>query len=179
MITDEKLLTKIANGDSKAFESLFTRHKNIVYGLSLRILGAKMLAEENSQDVWIKVVESADSFQAQGSVRSWILTITRNQALNTIRRRGWEEELSIDAEAKIPFDQADLTQQLETFNELEKLKESIAKLPDRQRVALVLWMSEEMSYAELAQELDINVNAVKVLLFRAKENLKNLIEGSL
>ena len=64
-----------------------------------------------------------------------------------------------------------MTEQLENVQDIKKLKEAIAKLPDRQRVALVLWMHEEKSYAELATELDLDVNAVKALLFRAKENL--------
>jgi RNA polymerase sigma-70 factor (ECF subfamily) len=176
MISDEKLLAKIINGDSKAFESLFLRHKNKVYGLSLRILGAKMLAEENSQEVWIKVVEGASQYKELGSVQSWILSITRNQALNTLRKRGWEEELSPELESQLPDLESSSFQKLQDFTDINKLKLAIDKLPDRQRVALVLWLSEEMSYSEIAQELRINENALKVLLFRAKENLKNLLE---
>lgn len=172
MSTDENLLLNIAKGDSKSFELLFYKHKNAVFGLSLRLLGTRMLAEENSQESWIRVVRCAHQFEPRRPVLSWILAITKNLALNTLQKRGWESELDPDTEQSIPWSGEELSDTLEKVNSIESLKEAIQQLPDRQRVALVLWMYEEKSYSELAQELGIAVNAVKVLLFRAKENIK-------
>ncbi len=177
---DIELLKKIANGDSKAFESLMKKHQNAVYGLSLRILGARMLAEENVQETWIRVVRSAGTFQQQekASVLSWILKITKNLALNVLDKRGWEEQLSEENENQISDSVEDISTTLQKAEDMKALKKAIDTLPDRQRVALILWMHEEKSYSELSVELGININAVKVLLFRAKENLEKALKGS-
>ena len=177
---DIELLKKISNGDSKAFESLMKKHQNAVYGLSLRILGASMLAEENVQETWIRVVRSAGTFQQQekASVLSWILKITKNLALNILDKRGWEDQLSDEKENQISDSAEDISTTLQKAEDMKALKKAIDSLPDRQRVVLVLWMHEEKSYSELAVEMGININAVKVLLFRAKENLEKALKGS-
>lgn len=176
-MTDEELLQKICQGDSRAFESLFKKYKAIVFGLSRRILGAHMLAEENSQEVWMKVISAAASFQNQGSVKSWILQIAKNNALNIIRKRGWEEELPLEKEEVLEDQSLAYSEILAGVERSENLKAAIDSLPDRQRVAIVLWMQEDLSYADIAIQLDMNVNAVKVLIFRAKENLKRSLGG--
>lgn len=172
MDSDEALLKKIAKGHEKAFATLFEKYKGHVYGLSLKLLGAKMLAEENSQEIWIKVIKKADSFQPSGSVKSWILTMTKNQALNVLRKRGWESDLSPEMEAQLEWDDSSLEEELAHVKNLEKLKSSIDQLPERQRVALVLYLTEKPSYEEMAQQLETSVSTVKSLLFRARENLK-------
>lgn len=182
-MSDEELLQRISQGDSKAFESLFHRHKRVVYGISFRILGAPMLAEENSQDVWMKVVQKSADFKSGGSVRSWILTIAKNQALNVKRKRGWEESLPAESDSlhmQVEGDalDEDLSGQLEKLQDLECLKQAIDQLPDRQRVAVVLWMSEDLGQSDLASALDLSIDSVKALLFRARENLKAMMRNS-
>ncbi len=177
-MSDANLLQQIQKGDSKAFESLYNKYKSAVLGLSYRILGASMLAEENAQDVWMKVINSAASFSGSESAKAWIMTITKNHALNIIKKRGWEEALPENAEAQIPDETEFQFGELSEYQKIENLKRAVGQLPDRQRVALVLWMNEEKSYSEIAQELGINVNACKVLLFRAKEAVKRIMEES-
>ncbi len=130
-----------------------------------------MLAEEISQETWMRVVQAAPRFEARGSVKSWILTIAKNQCLNLIEKRGWEEALPEGGEEQI----ADPCESLETLLSAQQQKQrllgAIDRLPDRQRAALVLWMQEEKSYEEVARDLKTHVGALKVLLFRAKENL--------
>jgi RNA polymerase sigma-70 factor (ECF subfamily) len=173
---DYELLQKISRGDAKAFETLLKKHQRAVYGMSLRLLGSSQLAEENAQETWIRVVNAAATYQPQAAALSWILKIAKNLALNVLDKRGWEEELSPEKEDRLENEESDLELNFEQGETLQKLKNAVAKLPDRQRVALVLWMEEEKSYAELAQELKINVNAVKVLLFRAKENVQKWMQ---
>jgi RNA polymerase sigma-70 factor (ECF subfamily) len=173
---DIELLQKIAKGDSKAFESLLHKYQRSVYGLSLRMLKSSSLAEDNAQETWIRVVKASGQFENKGSVIGWILTITKNLALNSIEKRGWEEALSPEEENQVMADQKDLEIELSHGETLQKLKKAVAQLPDRQRIALVLWMEQEKSYSELAQEMNLNVNAIKVLLFRAKENVQKFMK---
>lgn len=172
---DLELIKKVGQGDRRAFELLVRTYQKNVYGLALRILGSAMLAEEVAQETWLRVITAAPTFEPRGSVKSWILTITKNQSLNVIQKRGWEDALPSDAEEKIASQEQQLEFQMEFEQNLERLKVAVSRLPERQRVALVLWMHEEKSYSELSQELGINVNAVKVLLFRAKENIQKFM----
>lgn len=172
---DQALIRKIAKGDSKAFESLFQKYKALVYGYSRRLLVSESLAEDNAQETWMKIVQYAHQYQEQGSLKSWMITIAKNTALNTLRKRGWEEELENETSENIQDLSLDLLSMMENQQTLGKMRKAIEELPDRQRVILILWISEEKSYEELATDLQINLNAAKVLLFRAKQNLQKMI----
>ena len=175
-MSDESLIQKIATGDAAAFEKLFQKYKAAVYGLSLRLLSSQSLAEDNSQETWIKVVQAAPQYKEQGTAQAWILRITKNTALNTIRKRGWEQSLDDETGDEISDEAMDLHTVLEQTEDIQKLRSAIDQLPERQRVILVLWMTEEKSYEELANEMQINLNAAKVLLFRAKESLQKILK---
>lgn len=134
-----------------------------------------MLAEDMAQETWIRVVRAAGQFDPKGSVKSWILTIAKNVCLNELRKRKWEET---DDDKVAEFqDGQDLEENLIQMQRLELLKEAVDQLPERQRVALVLFMFEEKTLSELAVEMGLQVNAVKALLHRARENVHNYIRG--
>jgi RNA polymerase sigma-70 factor (ECF subfamily) len=177
-MTDEELIRKIAKGEAKAFEMLFEKYKGSVYGLGLRLLASSSLAEDNSQEAWIKIVQAAPQYKDQGNAKAWILRITKNTALNTLRKRGWEQELSLEDSEQIEDSGKDLLSVMAGIEDTNRLKKAIDQLPQRQRVILVLWMSEEKSYEDLAKEMYISLNAAKVLLFRAKENLQKMLISS-
>jgi len=177
--TDEELIQKTAHGDSKGFEALLGRYQKSVFGLCQRLLRSDMLAEEMAQETWIRVVRAAPQFEARGSAKSWILTIAKNQCLNLIEKRGWEESLPEGGEEQIVDPSENLEILLSQKNEKQRLLQAIDQLPDRQRAALVLWMQEEKSYEELAVDLKTHVGALKVLLFRAKENLAKYLKEEL
>ncbi|MCB0368704.1 MAG: hypothetical protein KDD45_04470 [Bdellovibrionales bacterium] len=82
--SDAELLEKIAKGDSKSFEILLAKYKNKVYGLCKKILHDKHLSEEISQDVWLQVIQSADSYKTKTteSALPWIMVMARNKCLN-------------------------------------------------------------------------------------------------
>lgn len=108
-----------------------------------------------------------------------MMTVTKNTALNTLRKRGWEEELSDDSSDQIEDSSLDLVSLMENRETMEKLKRALDDLPERQRIAVMLWMQEEKSYEEIAEDLQVNLNAAKVLLFRAKQGLLKLMKEDL
>lgn len=171
---DEALLRQIAKGDSKAFESLLRAHKRAVFGLAYHLTGSKMTAEDISQETWIRVVKNAESFKGE-SARAWILTIARNLSLNELRRGKWEAELPPEDEGRLVSDAFSFDELMQTESDLKRVQSALTRLPDRQRVALVLFLSEERTYAQIGAELELDVNAVKALLFRARENLKKMM----
>jgi len=175
-LTDEELILRTAKGDSKGFEALLVRYQKNVFGLCRKLLRSDMLAEEIAQETWIRVVRASSQFEARGSVKSWILTIAKNLCLNSIEKRGWEEPLPEGSEEQIEDPSLGLEALLSQREQKLRIVQAMDLLPDRQRAVLILWMQEEKSYEELAQEMKTHVGALKVLLFRAKENLAKIMQ---
>ena len=183
--TDEELIKKIANGDRVAFATLLEKYKSMVFGFSVRMINDRTVAEEIAQETWMRVIEHADSFQGRSKVTSWILAICRNLALDELKKQNHHQSIDddgngnstdnlADKELSALVDEQPLAEQLiTTQQDVQKLKFLIAELPDKQRVALVMTMSDdETPQSELAQQMGITVNAFKVLVHKAKENIK-------
>lgn len=181
--TDEELIKKIANGDRVAFATLLEKYKSMVFGFSVRMIYDRTVAEEIAQETWMRVIEHADSFQGRSKVTSWILAICRNLALDELKKQNHHQSFDddgngtdnlADKELSALVDEQPLAEQLiTTQQDVQKLKSLIAELPDKQRVALVMILSDdETPQSELAQQMGITVNAFKVLVHKAKENIK-------
>lgn len=173
--TDDELMSQIAQGDQRAFAELFERHAGKILGYACRLLGDKAKAEDVSQDVWLKVVKAASSYSGSGHFIAWAYTLTRNRALNVIRdAKRLDEALPIgggDDDVDIP-DRMELEEKVMNLAEVDRVKTEIDRLPDAQRIALVTWLTEDMTYDELAAHMDTSVSAVKSLLFRARRSLE-------
>jgi RNA polymerase sigma-70 factor (ECF subfamily) len=173
--TDDQLMKKIAKGDHDAFRELFERHCDYVYGYAVRLMaGDRLKAEDISQTVWMKVIESSKDFLSHQAFPAWIGAITRNTAFNHFRNLSRHPEAAIDeGEEEGWEDQSEsIESQLMQRFEQEKVRSAIDDLPDTQRAVLVMWMAEDVSYEELAKAFDMTVSSVKSLLFRAKRNLE-------
>lgn len=176
--TDEELMRKLGQGSSGAFDELFRRHGGRVLGYCSRILGDKGLGEDVSQEVWIRVAKTATDWRPRegASLRSWLLTISRNLALNDLRNRkrlvAWPEDGEARAEASIEIEKASVEQILIGESDRARVAKAIDRLDDVKRTALMLWMNEDMSHEQIAKELGSSAAAVKSLLFRARRDLE-------
>lgn len=178
---DGDLMTKIATGQSKAFKIIFSRYGGSVLGYCTRLLGDRSVAEDVSQEVWIKVVKSARYYESRASLISWLFTIARNTSLNHLRQNKHFEELSDEVEKTIEeqnFSQASLEEVLSREVTHQRVQQAIDQLPSQQRAALVMWLTEEMDYDRIAHELNTSVSAVKSLLFRARQTLAEKLGGA-
>lgn len=171
-ISDDELMQGIASGNEKAFASLFRRHSSKVLGYGVKLIGSKSLGEDISQDVWIKVVKMAPSYQPSKNFTAWILTITRNACFDYMRSQ--KNLVSFDeqrGESLADVSKDSVIEILSGADEISMVQAAIATLPDSQRKVLVLWMSEDLSYDEISLQLGTSVSSVKSMLFRARETL--------
>jgi len=169
---DDELMSLIAEGHSKAFETLFDRYSGKVLGYAKKMLGSVEKAEEASQDIWVKVAKLAPQYQKEGYFNAWVMTMIRNHCLNIIRkdkRLFFHEdvEVLIDAEATAPFEE-------EIFNkkDISHVSKLMEDLPEKQRIALTILVTEEPSYEELAEQMGASVGAVKSMIHRARKTLQ-------
>lgn len=172
---DHHLIRKIADGDSKAFEVLFAKYKAIVFGYLKKLTGQNGLAEDIMQDVWMSVIQNANEFKPMGSVKSWILTMAHNKVMDEFRRtKRWQMDVIDETTENELKDPAEALDELLGQKELQScFGEVLQTLKESQRTALLMWMTEEFSNKEIGQQLGVSEGAVKQLLIRAQDSLRD------
>jgi len=187
--SDVALMQCVRNGDKDAFRELVERHQQAVINVIYRSIGDAWEAEDLAQHVFVQVYRSAPRYKPTAKFTTWLYTIVHNTVLNEHRRRARHAAESLDAlaeseDAEQPGRQmadagaADPSEEAAKRELQEKIQEAIGRLPGLQRTAVILCRYEGLSYEEIAQVLRCSVSAVKSLLHRARETLKDELRGS-
>ena len=174
--TDEELMKRIASGDTLAFRQLVERHQGLVIATVTRMIGFSE-AEDLAQQVFLNVWRSAPRWRPEAKFTTWLLTIAKRLVFNESRRRGRARLLpqSREPDDDRP-DHPDRTpgpdQQLLGKELHRAIETALASLPEKERLAVILRRYEEMPYEEIAIVLSLSLPAVKSLLFRARNTLR-------
>ena len=162
----------IRAGDSSAFETLFRAYYAPLCSFAYRYLGARDLAEEIVQEVFLCIWERRESWNVRTSVRSYLLTAVRNAALSylrherVVRRREAEVRDFHEVVAASPEVRA-----LEAET-VVAVRQAIGRLPDRCRLVFTLHREQGLTYAEVAEVLGISPRTVEVHIGRALKSLR-------
>ena len=180
--SDEELMISIGAGDAEAFRELVERHQRLVIGTVARMIGTAD-AEDVAQQVFLNVWKSAPRWRPEASVTTWLMTITKRLVFNESRRRLHTRLIPQNAEEEAGPEPADSKPgpDGEVLNlELHRAIESaMALLPEKERLAVILRQHEGMPYEEIAAVLEISLPAVKSLLFRARNSLRERLSSYL
>lgn len=171
--TDEGLMAHIQKGDHQAFAVLARRHTDRFYGLAWRLLGNDAEADDVVQDAFLKLWSQPALFRIDAGVKftTWFYRVVSNMALDKLRgRKRWAgpEILEGMTDKGKPSDQAYEEKEMQRL-----MAQSIAALPERQKLALTLCFYEGLSVADAAQVIGVGEKAVESLLMRAKSGLRN------
>jgi RNA polymerase sigma-70 factor (ECF subfamily) len=183
---DAALMLRVKGGDMGAFEALVEKYKHPIISVMYRMIRDMDEAEDLAQNVFIRVYQSADRYQASAKFSTWIFTIARHLCLNEIRRRGRHPADSLESSQSESEDlPAKQFEDNRTFSppqaflhgELErKIQEAVADLPEKQRLAISLCQEDELSYEEIAEVLECSLSATKSLIHRGRETLKQKLK---
>jgi RNA polymerase sigma-70 factor (ECF subfamily) len=183
---DTILINKVVNGNLEAFNQLVLTYQNMAYNHAYAMLGDPALAEDATQDSFIKAFQGIQSFRG-GSFRGWLLKIVTNSAYDILRRaqRHPTQALFLEDEngeelesAKWLADPNISVQSTVEQSELSKdIYKAIDDLPDVYRSALTLIDLHELDYAEAAQALEIPIGTLKSRLARARLKLKEKLKS--
>lgn len=179
---DVRLMLEFQGGDKASFEALMHKYYPRLLNFIHRFVGRREIAEDLTQEVFIKVYQAACAYRPQSKFQTWIYTIAKNISLNELRRnRG--SVVSLDEpfssqEGELRRDVEDPSgarpdEDLLRQETMKAVRQAIHALPENQRMVVILRRYEQFSYEEIAQTMRVSVKAVKSLLSRAKENLKN------
>jgi RNA polymerase sigma-70 factor (ECF subfamily) len=181
---DVELMRLAGQGDERAFEQLIERHQNLVIGTVAKMLGGPEGAEDIAQQVFIRAWQSAPRYRPEAKFTTWLLTIVRNLVFNESRRRrrGFFQPFEND-DGSVPdihdLSMRDASAEIGERELREAIDAAIASLPEAQRMAIILRRFEDMPYEDIAEVLKTSVPAVKSLLFRAREDLRERLKGFL
>ena len=161
MPTDEALMLAFQRGSREAFEELFARHRQALYGFFRRRLDSRERAEDLVQETFLAVIRAAARYQPRAMVRTWLFGIALN-LLSAERRRHTTAELpTVEPSTHGSPDEA------------LWVRQALAKLDSVAREILMLREYEQLAYAEIAELMRLPLNTVRSRLFRARIALKN------
>lgn len=175
---DHELMVKIGNGDHAAFRSLVERHQNSLIGTISKMLGNESDSEDIAQQVFIRIWKHAKRYKPDNKFTTYLYTIARNLVYNESRRRSRKrttssDQLEDDHHLQFPADADQEPDNNLLESELRTaIDAAIEKLPENQRLAVVLRRYENVPYEEIAVILNTSVPSVKSLLFRARTTLR-------
>lgn len=168
---DYELAAAAAAGELEAFGELVRRHQDFVYGAVLRVVKNPTLAEDISQDCFLRAYRALPDFRGESQVRSWLYRIATNLALNAVtRQREYPTETMPEFLATTDSGPERSTEKTELA---AALGNAIRTLPDDLQRPLVLREVQHMSYEDIAGELDLPLNTVRTRIFRARRALQS------
>lgn len=184
--TDEALMVAIVARDEPAFAVLYDRYADLVYSASLRVLTDTQLAEDATQDIFVRLWRRPESFIAErGRFISWLMSVARNRAVDELRARGRRRrregpqctEYEDDLIALLPSEDADPVRAAQLHEEQIAVRRALTGLPPDQRVALELAYFRGMTQQEIAASLDEPLGTVKTRIRLGMQKLRRALYG--
>ncbi len=177
-LTDDELIARFRRGDDAPFDEIHRRYHGALLAFARRMLNATGHdAEDVVQDALIRAYHGLRATDRPIALRPWLYMIVRNRALDELRspqRAGtFDDEFALNA---VPT--ADAEQCVQQRAEMRQLVDEIGRLPERQRIALVLREFDGCSHVETAQRLRTTVPATKSLIIRARSNLHAAVRAA-
>jgi RNA polymerase sigma-70 factor, ECF subfamily len=181
-LADEELMPLVGRKDPEAFEVLYDRHGGVAYSLAYRIVGDRAAAEEVTQEAFISVWRSGARFDAaRGSVRSWLLSVVRNRAIDFLRSKAGKAP-------KLDFDDDSVLEQRPAAERTEEealrretageIRGALGKLPGEQSKVIELAYFGGFSHSEIAEILGLPIGTVKGRMRLGLEKIRGeLAEG--
>lgn len=157
-LRDARLVSAIHSRNDQAMGELYDLYSSLVYSVALRILGDSAAAEDVLQDIFMQLWRNPEAFDsARGSLPAWLAVITRNRAIDSLRRRRPEAEWS-DVIVSIDPEFASDTERRRV---VEKIRDILKGMPAAQRAALEMAFFEGLTHAEIAQKIGDPLGTVK------------------
>ncbi len=182
------LINQALEGDQKAYAEIVNQYQEKIYNFVFRMVKDRPLAEDITQETFIKAFRALSSFNSEYAFSTWLFKIAANNCIDHFRKKKLKT-FSLDTpisvkEGDIQRDYPDTTNVgpedgMISQEKRFQIKDAIDSLPRKYRDAILLRHTQDKSYEEIAEELDIPLGTVKVRIFRAREMLKKKLRDQL
>ncbi|MBA4137770.1 MAG: hypothetical protein C0518_10680 [Opitutus sp.] len=165
------------------FTTFMRNYQDMVYSTAVRLVNNEAQAEDIAQDVFLKAHEHWANLQGSPTAGGWLKTVATNLSINHIQRykKRWSFFSDLvhkddDGEREVEFAAPDtFFSEMDAAERRERLEDALDKLPEHQRVPLVLFHFEEMPYEDIAKKLHVSLSKVKTDILRGREALAKIL----
>ena len=172
---DEVLVRRAKRGDANAFSELVQRHQHTVYSLALRYMRDPALAEDMAQEAFLKGFRLLRGFRGDCRFSTWMYRVTCSVCLTEIARRARRGEVALEPNAP----EEGIAPDPAAKDSAEIVRRCVTKLPERYATIITMYYLDQAPYEEIAAAMDIPVGTLKTWLFRARKELRTLVEQEL
>ena len=179
----EQLIDGCLRGDQQAWDLIVTRYWRKVFNVAYKFVGRHDLAEDLTQDVFLKIFKALGTFDRRANFQTWLISVSRNLCIDHYRSVRKERELvdrSLDSsEVSAVSGEPDALLTLERGDRRARLHDALAQLPDTLRTAVMLRDIQELTYQEIADKLALPEGTVKSRINRGRKELARQIRRTM
>jgi RNA polymerase sigma-70 factor (ECF subfamily) len=178
---EAKIMAEVAKGNLSAFREIVENYQKPLMNFVFKFVGDKTMSEDISQEVFLRVFKAAKNYKPKAKFKTWLFKIAVNYCLNEIRTNKNSPQFSDLFELNeagflaVAPDIYSPEKELENRELGDILRQTIANLPEKQRIALLLQRYHDFSYDEISRIMGCSVSAVESLIQRARHNLKKAL----
>jgi len=180
---ERRIIDRVLSGDVNAFELLVEDQSKVVYHLCLRMVGSEQDAYDLSQEAFVKAYTNLNVFRGDSKFSSWLYKLTTNVCLDFLRKRSRQKTVPLTYETEdgdteylqIPDEAFSPETEAERRELQDNVRRGLAMLPPDQREILVLRELGQLSYEEIALQLQLEAGTVKSRIFRARKKLCQIL----
>jgi len=173
---ERELVERCRSGDERAFQELVERYKDLVFAMIARTVQDRSRAEDLAQDVFLRIHRGLPYFRGEARLSTWIYRIVANAVLQDdgrgLKTTSLDEHQGARAAARPD-------RQFNDFEVRDQLEKAIARLPPHYRFLVAAHYLRGVRYEELAEALQLPLGTIKTQLYRAKQQLRRMLETDL
>jgi RNA polymerase sigma-70 factor (ECF subfamily) len=167
---DPGVLRKAQRGDERAFTLIVRAYETPVYNYVMRLVGDRALAEDLTQEVFLRVFQGLPKFSLRSKFTTWLFQVTKNRVLDELRANERRPRLSVALDDIPPLEVLDAP--LENVEAMDAVWRSVGDLTPDLKMALLLRDVVGLSYTEIADSLEITLATVKWRIYKAREEVQ-------
>jgi len=172
---DEALVRRAKRGNAEAFSELVRRHQHTVFSLALRYMRDPALAEDMAQEAFLKGFRLLRGFRGDCRFSTWMYRVTCSVCLTEIARRARRGEVALEVDAP----EEGVAPDPAAKDSAEIVRRCVTKLPERYATIITMYYLDQAPYEEIAAAMEIPVGTLKTWMFRARKELRVLVEQEL
>lgn len=175
--SDLVLVQRSQSGNREAFSELVRRHQHLVYNVAYRFMRDATLAEDMAQESFVKAYRLLKGFRGDCSFTTWMYRVTSTTCLTELARRKRRGEVELTADGNVSLCS---TEHKPAERDLkEQIRRCVTHLSDRYATIVTLYYLKGISYDEIAQVMDVPLGTLKTWMFRARKQLRSIVEKEL
>lgn len=175
-VPDDELVERGRSGDEVALGALVRRHQDAAYRVALSITRNEDAALDVVQDAFVKAFRALDGFRGDASFRTWLGTITANEARGVLRKVKRLQETTLEHAAPVASNEMNAADAAVLSDESTRARAMLAELPEKQRLSVALRIDEGLSFREVGEVIGSSEGAARVNYFHGIRRLRELME---